>query len=364
MPDRPIAVICAHNPKNAGMYRVDLAARRYFEARGLRADLFVTQGRTGIGTLRFDFLRDVEQLGAYDRVVYWGDFLNNPLWGLRDYAGRQRPDGSVSSVDEWRSLYLEAKQRHPALRVIVAGGCALGAAACRDDPELAAAYRGFLQSADALVLRDPGSVAEVHQWLGPDRRVQLGFDCAALAPPAVAPKAARRGPFFVHGFGRGLPPADAAALVAETERHTGLRGVPVSWLGREGPRVTFGARVAWRLGWARHAHFCLTDIYHFSLCSMSVGTPAFVVTTPETRVDGTLNQHKKRLLFDMLGLQSMHLDWTPRWREDLEPMLHGWQRLADEDAPWSCSFQAGRERLLGRLDQLFMPARSGRPIVT
>lgn len=362
MPARPIAVICAYNPKNAGMYRVDLGARRYFDSRAIRADYFVSQGKPYIGSLRFGFLHDVDQLGAYDSVVYWGDFLNNPLWGLGDYLGRPRPDGSVSSLAEWRSLYLGAKQRHPGLRVVVAGGCALGASAGRDAPALAEEYRSFLQSADALVMRDPGSVAEVRQWLDPGSRLQLGFDCAALAQPARP--AALRGPYFVHAFGRGLSAPDAAALVAEAERRTGLRGVAVRWLDRAGPRAAFGARVAWRLGLARHARFCLTDIYHFGICSMSAGTPAFLVTTPEAQVDGTLNQYKKRVLFEMLGMPEMCLPWSGRWREDLGPMLGGWQRLARDDAPWSLAYQQARQRLVDALDQLFTPARSGRPIRT
>jgi len=52
-----IAVVCAYNPKNAGMYSVDLAAKRLFGDKDCHFDLFVTQTGLRRGARHFPLLK-------------------------------------------------------------------------------------------------------------------------------------------------------------------------------------------------------------------------------------------------------------------------------------------------------------------
>lgn len=84
------AIIFAAHPINAGMYSVDKAGEGFFEAQN--ADCFIAQPMrhslvnwvdTGF---RLKELKDNSQLDDYDRIVYWGDFLNNPLYGAQGFT--------------------------------------------------------------------------------------------------------------------------------------------------------------------------------------------------------------------------------------------------------------------------------------
>lgn len=112
---RKIGVVCAFNPHNSGMYSVDLAARNFFTALGFDFDLIVTQSETSgatksFGDLNFRVIRDQSLFRDYDLVVYWGDFLNSPAYGMRDFAKREVKLHGAESRDAgyefWQTLML------------------------------------------------------------------------------------------------------------------------------------------------------------------------------------------------------------------------------------------------------------------
>ena len=113
-----MAVICAHNLRNSGMYSVDLAARHFFQQQGLKHELFVTQERSQVGALRYRLVRDLNDLRGHDTSVYWGDFLNNLMWRQADCAVRHVARHGVGSLnaafDNWRRLYLPNENTLPA----------------------------------------------------------------------------------------------------------------------------------------------------------------------------------------------------------------------------------------------------------
>ncbi len=353
-----VAVICAHNPKNSGMYCVDSSAQAYFNSRGIPHDLIVTQGRAHIGGLQYRRLSTPADFAPYQSVVYWGDFLTNPLWGQRDYLTRRSTHGSPSTVEEWLTLYLRLKQFNPHQRIIVAGGCALGGNAHCNSPVIREAYQQFLLDADALILRDPGSVEEVKS-IQPHATPRLGFDCAALLG---TPERHRKSPirYFVYAFQRTLSPNDAERVVRETELLTGMKGIEVGWLRNRWPRKFFHIRLAAQLALIARAQFCITDIYHLNICAMGRGTPAICIADPLGPVTSTLNESKKHLLYNMLRLPQHLIIWNSDWDKSLSAAIDALQLDAPSPPAWARSFLSQKQCLLHQLDQIFVtPARSG-----
>ncbi len=287
------------------MYSVDLAARQFFEQRGLVHDLYVTQQSSRVGALRYRLVRDLSELRGYDTVVYWGDFLNNPMWGQTDYAVRDVALHGVESpqkaFENWRRLYLPDDSALPSsTRVLALGGCFIGMERALTNASIKGALLQFTRRSAAVVVRDPASFELLSAATGHDPHVSLGFDCASLMR-ARAP-ARWRPPYFAYSFGRALTPADASDLVHRVERATRLRGVPVQWLGRTWPRGFTHTRFSANLALMRHARFCLTDTYHFAMNSLSQGSLPVCVVRDEPATASTLNELKKTRLFRMVGL--------------------------------------------------------------
>lgn len=300
-----IAVICAYNLHNSGMYSVDLGARQFFQQLGLDHDLCVTQERARVGTLRYRLVRDLDALRDYDTIVYWGDFLNNPMWGRTDYAKRDVIRHGVESTDlayqHWRRLYLPDADALPqSTRVLSFGGCFIGMDEALADASVKSALQRFVQRSSAVVARDPASFESLSTATGAHPHVSLGFDCASLMQ--TRSPAQWRGPYFAYTFGRALAAEDARRLVRRVEQLTGWRGVPIPWLKQRWPRRFTHTRFAASLMLMRHARFCLTDTYHFALNSLSQGSLALCVVRDEPPTASTLNELKKASLLRMVGL--------------------------------------------------------------
>lgn len=364
-PTKRVGVICAHNPRNSGMYTVDAAAKKFFSQKGIPFDLLLTQGRDQIGGLQYRMIKDQSDLLDYDTIVYWGDFLNNPMWGLDCYPERPSGKKGKSTTAEWEKLYLDLKEWHPLAKVHVIGGCALGAAKyLTTDSVLRTRYRRFIEKADTVILRDPMSFDIVRE-LSPNQKehIKLGFDCASLIKEFNP--APRKGGYFTHSFHRSLSKAEAQYVITTIERQTGLHGVAINWLNNHWPRRAFHWRLAGQRKILRYAAFCVTDIYHLSICSMAEGTATICFGKPEATVNDTLNEKKKELLFQMLEIENRYVQWNPELISgQLNSLLREWQDISQSPDSWSRGFLAAQGRLRIQLDHLFTPARSPRRIAT
>jgi len=300
------AVISAFNPLNCGMYSVDLAAEQFFGWLRLPVTQLVTQDRLRTGRLRFRLLRSPGELAAYDNIVYWGDFLNNPMWGERDYVPREVKHGWSRSAEaawvQWRSLYLEARQHAPQARVFAIGGCFLGADAGTTRP-LGDSLRGFFDSAELVTPRD-GRSLQVARAIAPAARIEAGMDCAWLLDPPAA-RRGRRGGYFACFLGRTLGEGDRG-LFHEIGRRTGLKPVWVEWLRLGKSPWLADRRFRRKRRLLAGARFVVTDTYHLAINALNCGTPVVCLFDGSRQgQDGTLGDYKKLALMEQLGLA----DW-------------------------------------------------------
>jgi hypothetical protein len=310
-----IAAVSAYNPRNYGMYSVDLAAGSFFGGLGLPHTPIITQSRRWIGHRRrtgrlcFEILRDVRELGRFDTVVYWGDFLNNPMWGQDDYAMREvrrhRVAGLRQGLENWRALYLELKRHHPSLRVLAVGGCFLGT----DGDALAtvrAPFQRFLETADLVAPRDERSFEILHA-LAPDARLAQGMDCAWLLPFPPRPGRSRDG-HFVWSLGRTFR-GDQRRLIRELSRLTGLRAVQVDWLNLHRPQFLAHWYFERMHRLIAGAEFVLADAYHLVINTLLRGVRAVCLHDPAAaESDGSCGDAKKAILLRQVGMPEMLVD--------------------------------------------------------
>lgn len=300
------AVISAFNPLNSGMYSVDLAAAQFFDGLDLSVTHLVTQDRVHVGRLRFELLRDPAGLAGWDNIIYWGDFLNNPMWGKHDYVPRELKHGWASSAEQawkqWCALYLEARQYAPRARIFSIGGCFLGADA-HDNGSAGEQLRGFLNDAELITPRDERSL-ELVRSIAPGAPVEAGMDCAWLLDPP-APTRLRRSSRFAVFLGRTLKDHDHE-FIRTLEARTGLKAVWLDWLklGKAPRRADRHFRDM--RGLLVEARFVVTDTYHLTINALNCGTPTVCLYDGQKKTqDGTLGDYKKFALLEQLGL----LDW-------------------------------------------------------
>lgn len=304
-----IAVISAFNPHNYGMYSVDLAAHRFFGELGVPFTPVVTQERTRTGRLRFELLRDSARFAEFDAVVYWGDFMNNPMWGAGDFVAREAKRHHVHDPqrawENWCELYLNLKHQHPKLRVFAFGGCFLGA----DGPALARArtqFQEFIRSAELVLPRDERSLAIVRQ-AAPGGHVLPGMDCAWLLP--FAPRAENSNwSHFVCFLGRTLR-RRSRSFLRELARRTGLRPIWVDWMNLRQPRFIAHWNFERMHRLIAGASFVVTDTYHLTINALNRGVRTICLhDAAQGETDGTCGDAKKGALMTQTGMASMLVD--------------------------------------------------------
>lgn len=304
-----IAVISAFNPYNYGMYSVDLAASQFFTALGVPFTSVVTQGRTRTGRLRFELRREPAFFEQFHTVVYWGDFLNNPMWGAGDYAWREfHRHGArdrAQGFANWRDLYLNLKRHQPQLRVVAAGGCFLGANG-QALAEVCGDFAEFLGSAELVAPRDERS-SQIVGELAPGASAMPGIDCAWLLsfpprPPVIDSN------YFVCFLGRTLR-RDDRSFLRELAARSGLIPVWVDWLNLRRPRFIAHWNFERMHRLIAGARFVVTDAYHLAINALNRGVRTICLYDAEhSESDGTCADAKKRALLQQVGMSSLLVD--------------------------------------------------------
>jgi hypothetical protein len=293
------------------MYSVDLSADRYFSSRGLPYRLLTYAGHRRVGGLRYERLDGPEAYADYREVVFWGDFQQNPIWGLQNHAPRVARDRRVSvaeGIEEWkRRFLLRGVPSAAGQEFHSVGTCFLGARDSLEQVGLEAAeYASLLARFSAIVPRDDASYAELSE-LGLTNLVR-GFDCASLLdlPRAEVRPRGR----FAYAFGRGLEGGAGTRIVERVARSLGLEAVPVAWLlGKYGLRNLSRCHER-AIGILGSVEFLVTDIYHLSINAFNVGCPVYCLGRDEEPFARTCGDYKKVVLMEMLGLREEYIGFT------------------------------------------------------
>ncbi|KAB2309189.1 hypothetical protein F8A87_10365 [Betaproteobacteria bacterium SCN2] len=356
---KDFAIICAANisKRNSGMYSVDLAAQQYFSGLGRSFDLCMTQGDGVVGSLRFRKLRTPEDYLDYKNIVYWGDFQNNPLWGANDYCNKEIAYEGVTdreiAFQNWANRYLLLPRMiGNDADVYAIGGSFMGAQEYLSDPAINQPFLYFLSSAKRIIVRDSASYRFLSA-LSHNPGILQGFDCAAL----LRMPAARKGSFFVYSFRRTIGKEDARRLVRAVEKATGFKGVAINWLGRKPRLRSPHGNFVRNSRLISQAQFALSDIYHFCINSFGRGTPALCIGTREGDFRSTLDDHKKFVLYEMLGSDSLIFDCRRDALSDetIGNICQAAGRFKSGDAGANAleAFQVLQDRFRAELDECF-----------
>lgn len=325
-----IAVICAYNPRNSGMYSVDLAAQHYFSDKDCQVDFFVTQikrnpfGRAIIGCglrallpphkqfgkMRFRLLENIEQLYAYTHLVYWGDFTTNPVYGATEYATRDtmvrfgRPSASNQEAwKKWKSLFALDTGK-PVERVVSAGQNFQNDFGCSSS-EFTSVFESIGAHFDHIITRDPHSLDNLSRYLPESSscKLELGLDCAFLLPPEGDHNPISQ---FCFQFGRsGFEKVNE--LVGSIEEQTGFRGLELENWFCLGSKEAGDSFAKMRAQIAR-SKFVLTDVYHVSVNALALGVPVYTLGRHIEDQIGSLGDFKKKVLFDMMHARSRYFE--------------------------------------------------------
>lgn len=300
-----VAVVCAAHSGNSGMHSVDLSAVRFFRECGREFTLFTAQplpnAQTTFDGVGVELLTDPAVFEAYSHIVYWGDFLNNPQYGMGAFSWKHRQAGMIERHGHgypfWRRLFTLRDQPNLRARAFAIGG---NFQHPFDNARMVDDLRVMGERFSAFYPRDPFSTRNLSRFLPFEAltRVRQGMDTAFLLRPPEQRR--ERADHFCWFFGRS-DLTDVERLVEAVATATGLRAHNLDrWLSlpaEEADAVFKRQRRA--IGRAR---FVLTDTYHLIVNSITLGTPIVPIARPAPVQEGTLGEFKKLTLLDMLGL--------------------------------------------------------------
>ena len=312
-----VAVICAYNPGNNGMATVDRAARQVLRDEKVPFTLINVQRLRKRDLLKpFVHLRELERLRSFTHIVYWGDFVNNPLYGMGDFLDREVWKGYSESEGRryWIDTFLDAAEHlGDSTSIASIGNCFLGADSHASDSTITDAFGRFCRSADLIIPREDWSLKVVETLGGVNRGPRLfgGVDAAFLGHwrQREAPHGS-----FSYCFHRSkvtVGPADIRGI----EALTGLESAEIPWTDT-GVRLHRGLRRSIRR--IQRSHFVITDVYHVCINAINLGIPVVCVSNPESGMAGTLSDAKKIAMLESLGAEDYLLEVEPG-----APLLQG-----------------------------------------
>jgi hypothetical protein len=305
-----IAVISAINPGNSGMYSVDLAAIRYFTSIGRPFDLVRFQNyKTSPNTLGAKIVRDVQELADYEVVVYWGDFQNNPMYGLGDFSYRDvhlnySPDRKTGAK-RWAEFHLLAAEALAGkTKIMSLGNCFLGAQKYLDNSAIKAAFDSFVAAAHKIAPREDQSLRILTEVSDPEHQNTFvpGMDMATLLAADTRSRKSDSS-YFVYAFAR-TGVRDTRFVMRELATRTNLTPVWLPWLDVSESRLSDGAYAGQRDTIA-DAQFVITDIYHCALNTLNVRTPLICIAMPGQETINPLSDTKKFAALEAYGLTDL-----------------------------------------------------------
>ena len=308
---RKIGVICAFNPGNTGMFSVDLAASQLFDAWSIDYTLINFQKRPWRLPSKYLVCRNIDKLGRFSHLLFWGDFQNNPVYGTRDFANREVKFGNARTVDmavsNWTRLHLDLPhtlRKHSQVASI--GNCFLGAREAAAQYALGPSLTRFADTAFRIMPRETDSVNEISSASSNTSPLNIltGLDPAFLLEPKEYQNF-RECTCFGYCFARSDVREISEGLKV-IEAGTGLAPLEVSWVvgsRRMKQKDLFHSALATM----KKCRLVVTDVYHLAVNALNHGTPVILISRKSSETKSSVDDQKKYALVEQVGAIPLHL---------------------------------------------------------
>lgn len=293
------------------MFSVDLAATQVFDAWNIDYTLINFQRRPYRLPSKYLVCRNIDKLGRFSHLLFWGDFQNNPVYGTLDFADREIKFGNARTVDSavsnWARLHLDlphALRKHS--RVASIGNCFLGAREAAARYALGPSLTRFTDTAFRILPRETDSANEISSASSnaSPLNISTGLDPAFLLEPKDY-QDFRECNCFGYCFARSDVGEIAEGLKA-IEARTGLVPLEVSWA--VGNRKAKQKRLFYSaLATIKKSRFVVTDVYHLAVNALNHGTPVILISRKNSATKSSVDDQKKYALMEQLGAIPLHL---------------------------------------------------------
>lgn len=328
-----ISLICAASiSRNTGMATVDLAGLQFFTTLypNAKISLYHLENFSSAPysedeyPVRYLHLqKNFDSVCRSDLIVYWGDFAHAPKHWETDVKARLVQDGSASNKLEaedliYKHFMLENAPDEILKKTILFGGTIIpNASSANKNNRYNKALRRLLTNARTVLFRDAISSAHATPYRC---SITLGTDCAFLlrdefenleTPSQLLPQngTSRVGIFF----GRSnwiIPMLLFARSVSST---LGMKPHWIPWLPAVKKRRRWPAQLTGfspavnspspntTLAELKKCSLVVTDTYHLCVNAWRLGIPAICVGKGADRMQSTLDDKKKEILYAMYG---------------------------------------------------------------
>lgn len=304
--------------RNSGMYSVDCAAINLFKNLQIDFEILTTQeNEYELLGKKSKIIRSTNKLYNYTHIVYWGDFINNPMYGMTDFSmrdvKRKISKNRAIAFDCWASLYALQDFDKKHLKIISVGNnfhfdlndFPTPSFFKRTDYRSKAktALKNIENKFDLILPRDNYSTTNLlaHFSKINHTKVKNVLDCAFLLEDDIHQPKRNQVTTYLY--------RSSLSTLYNLEKHLedkyGFLVLNNPWLELPDERQkAFNSYT----NDMRQSLFTITDTYHFAINSLRLGTISICIGRKETNQIGTLGDFKKKELYKTLGLLDFYIE--------------------------------------------------------
>jgi hypothetical protein len=307
-----VALVCAFNPGNTGMYSVDLAASRFMRTLGVPHRLINFQRRPWRPVLGFRSTRDLKYLKTFTHLLFWGDFQNNPVYGTNDFAKRELKFNYASSdkeaISNWSKLHLDISDELHGVKIASVGNCFLGAGTAATEKSLVSSLRNFVRNAVAILPRESQSMQQLMDASEPSANIAAGLDTAFLLDGCNRQDYRDEKNIGFRFVRSGVVDADAG--IAELAKATGLSPIEIPWTTGD-RKASCKKKFSQAMDAIATCRVVVTDVYHLTVNATNHGTPVICLSRGDYNASTSVADAKKHALSEQIGTLDLHVTLAP-----------------------------------------------------
>jgi hypothetical protein len=300
-----IALICAHPAgTNNGMISVDAAFHRIEMLLNNKIEVtrFCSWRKLSKGDLlNYEHYYSADQLIDYDKIIFWGDFLQWIGYAKNDWIDKSKKmnlsDNDKKLIDIWHSLFLF--ENNPKLRkkTILFGGTIYGLNSTQlADSRYLNNLTNLLNDSLFVKLRDIYSGNFVSQLS--NKKDAFGCDCALLfnSEHIKDQSVVNQEPYFLYSFARSGKELELENFSKMIERELKISRKFIPWIAKGAGLESLEKNITL----IKNSKFVITDIYHLSVNSWREGIPAIGIGNGSSIVENTLSDKKKEVFYNQM----------------------------------------------------------------